>query len=281
MKSALSSFDITPSIRVGADSKLLLIAGPCQIESREHCLRIASALATLCGKYPINLLFKSSFDKANRTSRSGIRGPGIEEGLRVLETVRKECGVPVLTDIHTAEQAAMAAEVADAIQTPAFLCRQTDLLIAAGKTGKTVNIKKGQFLPPEDMAFSAEKVASSGNKKIMLCERGICFGYRDLTVDMRSLIIMRNLGYPVVFDATHSVQNMGGKGGASGGNREFVLPLIRAAIAVGVDGIFVECHDNPDAAPSDGQSMLPLSQMEEVLKQALAVREAVCHGKNR
>lgn len=263
---------ITPNITVGGSKKLLLIAGPCQIESREHCLRIAEFLAKLAQRLPVSLVFKSSFDKANRTSGSSARGVGIQEGLRILSDVRAATGLPLLTDIHSPEQAIAAADVVDILQTPAFLCRQTDLLIAVGKTGKTVNVKKGQFLPPEDMKFVAEKIASTGNHKILLCERGSCFGYRDLIVDMRSLIIMRQTGYPVVFDATHSVQSMGGAGGASGGNRQFIAPLIRAAAGVGIDGLFIECHNDPDKAPSDGASMLRLEDVEGIVATACQIR---------
>jgi 2-dehydro-3-deoxyphosphooctonate aldolase (KDO 8-P synthase) len=266
--------EICKGIETGKGKKLLLIAGPCQIESLEHSLKVAEFLKKLCAKYPLNLVFKSSYDKANRTSIGGVRGPGLDAGLRVLEQVKKELDLPVLTDIHTAEQAEAAASVVDVIQTPAFLCRQTDLLIAAGKTGKTVNIKKGQFLHPADMRFSAEKVASSGNHKILLCERGTSFGYRELIVDMRGLVIMRECGYPVVFDATHSVQVMGGAGGSSGGTRSHISTLIRGAVAVGVDALFVECHEQPERAPSDGASMLPLDEMEKVIQTAIRIREA-------
>lgn len=263
------------STGAGGDNPLLLIAGPCQIESEAHCLKIAETLVKLCQGREIGLVFKSSYDKANRTSAAGKRGPGIDEGLRVLEKVKKELGVPVLTDIHSPEQAAVAAEVADVLQTPAFLCRQTDLLAAAGATGKAVNVKKGQFLHPADMQHVAQKIAGGGNHNIMLCERGTCFGYRDLVVDMRGLKIMSESGYPVIFDATHSVQQMGGEAGKSGGMREFIRPLIRAAVATGVAGIFVECHDDPDKAPSDGASMLNIKDMPEVIEMALAIHAQV------
>ena len=222
----------------------------------------------------MNLVFKSSYDKANRTSIKGQRGLGIDEGLKVLEKVRAALDVPILTDIHSPEEAKIAGAVVDIIQTPAFLCRQTDLLLAAGATGKPINVKKGQFLPPEDMAHVAAKIASTGNEKILLCERGACFGYRDLIVDMRSLVTMRESGYPVVFDGTHSVQSMGGKGGSSGGSREFIPPLVRAAAAVGIDGLFLECHDNPETAPSDGATMLKLPEIEALLSTAVRIREA-------
>jgi 2-dehydro-3-deoxyphosphooctonate aldolase (KDO 8-P synthase) len=266
---------ITSDIAVGANNPLLLIAGPCQIESLEHTLKIAGFLKSLAARHKIQLVFKSSYDKANRTSISGARGLGIDAGLKVLETVRSEFDLPVLTDIHTAEEARAAAAVVDVLQTPAFLCRQTDLLLAAGATGKAVNVKKGQFLAPEDMVHVAAKIASTGNHNIMLCERGTCFGYRDLVVDMRSFPIMRSTGYPVIFDGTHSVQSMGGKGGSSGGSREWIPPLVRAASAVGIDGLFLECHDCPEKAPSDGASMLELEQLDKLIESAIKIRSAI------
>jgi len=266
-------------IKVGANSPLLLIAGPCQIESREHCFMIAKALREICADLPVQLVFKSSYDKANRTSINTLRGVGIDDGLKILSQVRAEFDLPVLTDVHSPEQASAAGEVVDVLQIPAFLCRQTDLLVAAGKTGRAINVKKGQFLDPHDMQHVASKIASTGNKNIMLCERGSCFGYRDLVVDMRGLEIMRSTGYPVVFDATHSVQSMGGggssSGGSSGGQREFIAPLVRAAVAVGVDGLFIECHDQPERAPSDGPSMLPLSEMHALIDRACRIRAAL------
>jgi len=268
--------EVTPRLKVGDGEKLLLIAGPCQIESYAHCLEIALFLQDLCRKYPANLVFKASFDKANRTSLKGRRGPGLKAGLDVLAKVKQTAAVAVLTDVHEPAQAAVAAEVADIIQIPAFLCRQTDLLLAAGATGKTVNLKKGQFLAPQDMQYAAEKIASTGNQKILLCERGSCFGYRDLVVDMRALLIMKESGYPVIFDASHSVQLMGGAQGTSGGQRQFIIPLARAATAVGIDGIFVECHDRPEQAPSDGPNMLPLSAMPELLQSICRIRQTLC-----
>ena len=262
------SVKITDKIVVGAGNPLLVIAGPCQIESRDHCLMMANHLKNLSEKFSINLVFKASYDKANRTSVTGKRGIGIEDGLKILSEVKKETGLPVLTDVHDIDQTQMAAEVVDVLQTPAFLCRQTDLLLAVGKTGKAVNVKKGQFLSPHDMQHVAEKIQAGGSDKILLCERGSCFGYRDLVVDMRGLVIMRNTGFPVIFDATHSVQLMGGAGGASAGERQFVEPLLRSALAVGVDGIFIECHDNPEKAPSDGASMLKLERLPVVLEMA-------------
>jgi 2-dehydro-3-deoxyphosphooctonate aldolase (KDO 8-P synthase) len=256
-------------------NKLLVIAGPCQIESLEHSLMIAKHLHEIAAKLPIQLVYKSSFDKANRTSLTGARGTGIEAGLEILTQVRNTYALPILTDVHSVEQARTAGAVVDILQIPAFLCRQTDLLLAAGETGKAVNVKKGQFLHPEDMRFVAEKIASTGNRQIFLCERGTCHGYRDLIVDMRSLLIMRACGYPVIFDATHSVQSMGGIGGSSGGSREYVRPLLRAATAVGVDGVFIECHQDPAHAPSDGASMLPLSELEATLREVLAIRASL------
>ncbi len=263
---------ISDAISAGRGEKLLLIAGPCQIESLEHCLSIAQTLKSICLQFPVNLVFKSSFDKANRTSLGGKRGIGIEDGLKILSEIKRQVGIPVLTDIHSPEQAQLASPVVDVLQTPAFLCRQTDLLLAAGRTGKAINVKKGQFLHPSDMRHVAEKIASTGNHNILLCERGTCFGYRDLVVDMRSLLIMRDTGYPVVFDATHSVQEMGGAQGASGGNRQYVAPLACGAAAVGIDGLFIECHDNPDAAPSDGPSMLTLDAVSPLLEKICYLR---------
>mgnify|MGYP001203974619 CR=1 FL=1 len=269
------TFSITPKITVGGNKRLLIIAGPCQIESRDHALMIADQLQALTKNLPIDLVFKSSYDKANRTSIQGKRGLGIEKGLKILEEIRNITGLQILTDIHSPEEASIAGEVVDILQTPAFLCRQTDLLLAVGKTGKVVNVKKGQFLAPEDMAHVAAKIASTGNNKVLLCERGACFGYRDLIVDMRSLMIMKKSGYPVIFDATHSVQSMGGSGGSSGGSREFIPGLARAAVACGVDGVFIECHDNPDQAPSDAASMLPLNQVLPLLTDLCKIHGAL------
>lgn len=254
-------------------NRLLLIAGPCQIESRDLALRTAEFLRSLQERYPITVVYKSSFDKANRTSASGIRGVGRDRGLEVLAEVRAKTGLPVTTDVHSVEDVTACAGMIDIMQIPAFLCRQTDLLVAAGTHASSVNIKKGQFLHPADMEHAASKVRSAGNAEIFLCERGSCFGYRDLVVDMRGLVIMRNLGYPVIFDGTHSVQSMGGAGGSSGGSREFIYPLVRAALAVGVDGIFLECHPEPNGAPSDGASMVPLDQMEAIVQSATILFE--------
>lgn len=263
---------IAPNVSVGDGQKLLLIAGPCQIESLDHCLMVGESIKKTIDSLPVSFVFKSSFDKANRTSVKGKRGIGIDEGLKILSTVRDRLGVPVLTDIHTEEQATVVGGVVDVLQIPAFLCRQTDLLVAAGKTGKAIHVKKGQFLHPADMQFVAEKIASTGNTKILLCERGTSFGYRDLVMDPRNLLIMRQLGYPVVFDATHSVQQLGGTGGSSGGSRQYVQALARAAVAVGVDGVFIESHNDPDNAPSDGPCMLPLDQMGPLLKLLCQIR---------
>lgn len=268
------SVHITPTVRVGQGENLLLIAGPCQIESRDHALKIAEFLNKTVSKLPISLVYKSSFDKANRTSVSSQRGVGVDAGLKILEEVRSTFNIPVLTDVHSEQQATEAGAVVDVLQIPAFLCRQTDLLVAAGKTGKSINVKKGQFLHPADMRFVAEKIASTGNNKIMLCERGTCFGYRDLVMDPRNLIIMRETGYPVIFDATHSVQQMGGGAGSSGGARQYVEALARAAVATGVDGVFMECHNDPDNAPSDGPCMLPLERVAPILERLLKIREA-------
>ena len=265
---------ITSDVKIGGD-KLTLIAGPCQIESLEHSLKIADFLQTLCLKLNINLIFKSSFDKANRTSINSQRGPGLEQGLEILNQVKNKLGLPLLTDIHESWQAAPTAEIVDILQIPAFLCRQSDLLIAAGKTGRAINIKKGQFLPAQDLKYSAEKIRSTGNSNILLCERGNVCGYRELIVDFRNLVLLGQLGYPVVFDATHSVQVMGGNAGTSGGNREYVGYLAQAAAAVGIDALFVECHESPDSAPSDGPNMLQLETLEPLLKRILKIREAV------
>lgn len=239
---------------------LALIAGPCVIESEEHVLRTAKAIREIAGPY----VFKASFDKANRSSVASYRGPGLQEGLRILGEVRK-LGIPVLTDIHEPRQAAIAAESVDILQIPAFLCRQTDLLVEAGKTGRAVNIKKGQFVSPSDIALAAEKVASTGNQRIILTERGSSFGYNNLVVDMRGLVIMRETGYPVVFDATHSVQLPSANSGVSGGQPQFIEPLARAATAVGISGLFVEVHENPARALSDGANALQLNLLPGVL----------------
>ncbi|MFZ5751623.1 MAG: 3-deoxy-8-phosphooctulonate synthase [Pseudomonadota bacterium] len=248
-------------LTVGNDRPLTVIAGPCQLESLDHALMIAETMAGVCAAAGAQYVFKASYDKANRTSLSGKRGLGIDAGLRILSEVRARLGLPVLTDIHDADQARTAAAVVDVIQIPAFLCRQTDLLIAAGETGAAVNIKKGQFLAPWDMANVVAKVESTGNRRILQTERGVSFGYNALVADMRSLPIMAKGGYPVIMDATHSVQQPGGLGGATGGQREFAPVMARAAVSLGIAGVFIETHEDPDRAPSDGPNMVRLSDM--------------------
>ncbi|MGV2183134.1 3-deoxy-8-phosphooctulonate synthase [Rhizobium rhizogenes] len=251
-------------------AKLSLIAGPCQMESRDHAFMVAGVLKELCGKLGIGLVYKSSYDKANRTSLSGKRGIGLEKAMEVFADLKKEYGFPVLSDIHTEEQCAVVAKTVDILQIPAFLSRQTDLLVAAAKTGRVVNVKKGQFLAPWDMKNVLAKLNDSGNPNIMLCERGASFGYNTLVSDMRSLPIMAAMGAPVIFDATHSVQQPGGQGGSTGGDRRFVETLARAAVAVGVAGVFVETHEDPDNAPSDGPNMVYLKGMPQLLEKLLA-----------
>jgi len=253
------------SLRLGGGNPLFLIAGPCVIESEGHARMMAEKVAKVATDAGLPYIFKASYDKANRSSLKAFRGPGLKEGLRILGKIKKELKLPVLTDIHDASEAEPAAEVCDVLQIPAFLARQTDLLIAAGKTGRIINIKKGQFLSPWDMGNVAEKVASTGNTKILLTERGASFGYQNLVVDMRSFPIMQRTGYPVVYDVTHSVQLPGGQGHASGGQPQFIEPLARAGVAAGVDGIFLETHDNPAAALSDGPNALPLAQLPALL----------------
>jgi 2-dehydro-3-deoxyphosphooctonate aldolase (KDO 8-P synthase) len=253
------------NVDCGNDLPMMLIAGPCQIESSGHAVEVAGRLKDITAKLGIGFIYKSSFDKANRTSLSSKRGLGLTDGLKILGDVAKVHGCPVLTDVHLPEQCDEVGDIVDVLQIPAFLCRQTDLLIAAAETGKVVNIKKGQFLAPWDMVHVATKVSDSGNDRILLTERGTCFGYNTLVTDMRGLPQLAGTGYPVIFDATHSVQQPGGLGGVSGGQRKFVPVLSRAAIAVGVAGLFMETHENPDAAPSDGPNMVPLDQMEDLL----------------
>lgn len=257
----------------GGGRPLVLIAGPCVIESEEHVHRMARAIGEIAGPF----VFKASFDKANRTSLSGYRGPGLKEGLRILAGLKRE-GYSVLTDIHEPSQAGPVAEVADILQIPAFLCRQTDLLLEAGRTGRMVNIKKGQFMAPQDMARAAEKVASTGNSQVLLTERGSSFGYHNLVVDMRGLQIMRDTGWPVIFDATHSVQLPSGVGAASGGQPQFIEPLARAAVAVGIEGLFVEVHDAPERALSDGANALRLSLLPELWRRLRALDTLVKSG---
>lgn len=257
------------TLTVGNDQPLLVIAGPCQLESLDHAQMIAGVMAAACAACGAQFVFKASYDKANRTSLGGKRGLGMAAGLRVLAAVRAT-GVPVLTDVHDADQARAAAEVVDVIQIPAFLCRQTDLLLAAGQTGAVVNIKKGQFLAPWDMANVAEKVASTGNHRILLTERGVSFGYNTLVADMRSLPILARTGYPVIMDATHAVQQPGGQGNASGGQREFAPVMARAAVSLGIAGVFIETHQDPDRAPSDGPNMIALDRMPALIASLMA-----------
>ena len=256
-------------LTIGNDQPLLVIAGPCQLESLDHAQMIAGEMAQACKAAGAQFVFKASYDKANRTSLSGRRGLGMAEGLKVLQAIRAT-GVPVLTDIHDIAQAREAATVVDVIQIPAFLCRQTDLLLAAGETGAVVNIKKGQFLAPWDMANVAQKVASTGNERILLTERGASFGYNTLVADMRSLPILARTGYPVIMDATHSVQQPGGQGNSSGGQREFAPVMARAAVSLGIAGVFIETHEDPESAPSDGPNMIPLSQMPALISSLMA-----------
>lgn len=263
--------EAAPGVAFGGGG-LALIAGPCVIESEDHALMLAREILARAGR---PYVFKASFDKANRSSMASYRGPGLKEGLRILAEVKRQTGLPILTDIHTPDQAAPAAEVADILQIPAFLCRQTDLLVEAAHTGRIVNIKKGQFLAPNDFRHAAEKVAASGNQRIILTERGSSFGYNNLVVDMRSLAIMREWGLPVVFDATHSVQLPGAAGSSSGGVPEFIEPLSRAAVAVGIDGVFVEVHDNPPAALSDGANSLHLDRLAGYWNRMLALHDSV------
>ncbi|MEO0637789.1 MAG: 3-deoxy-8-phosphooctulonate synthase [Pseudomonadota bacterium] len=250
---------------IAKGNALTIIAGPCQLESAEHSQMIAGRVAEMCEKFGLNYIFKGSFDKANRSSITTKRGLGVAEGLKVLGGVRDACGMPVLTDIHTAEQCEEVGSVVDVLQIPAFLCRQTDLLLAAGETGRAINVKKGQFLAPWDMGNVAAKIASTGNEKILLCDRGTSFGYNTLVTDFRGLPIMERSGYPIVFDATHSVQQPGGQGTTSGGQREFVPVLARAAVSIGVSAVFIETHEDPDRAPSDGPNMVPLDKLEALL----------------
>ncbi len=261
------------TLAIGNDLPFVLIAGPCQIESRAHALEVAAALRDMSGTTGVPIIYKSSFDKANRTSVAAARGIGIGDGLGILAEVGDATGMPTLTDVHSPEQCAVAAQAVDVLQIPAFLCRQTDLLLAAGETGKPINVKKGQFLAPWDMANVAAKIASTGNHSILLCERGASFGYNTLVSDFRALPIMARTGYPVVFDATHSVQQPGGQGATSGGEREFAPVLARAALAVGVAAVFIETHPDPDHAPSDGPNMIPLREMPALIARLKAFDE--------
>ena len=260
-------------IRIGKGNPLVLVAGPCVIENEETTFETAKRLKEICAGLKIPFIFKSSFDKANRTSLSSFRGPGVEEGLRILKDVRKTFSVPVLSDIHSLDQVKPASEVLDLLQIPAFLCRQTDLILSSSKTGKPVNVKKGQFLSPWDVKNIIEKFVSTGNKNILITERGTSFGYNNLVVDFRGIPIIRSFGYPVLFDVTHSLQLPGGEGNRSGGQREFAIPLMRAAVGAGVDGLFIEVHPEPSRALSDALTMIPLAEMKSLLKQAKAIHD--------
>lgn len=255
------------NIAIGGANPFALITGPCQLENRDHAFMMAEKIAEACAKSDTQFIFKASYDKANRSSINTQRGLGIEEGLRILSDIRAAFGCPILTDVHEAAQCQTAAGVVDILQIPAFLCRQTDLLLAAGKTGRAINVKKGQFLAPWDMQNVADKIAGTGNDRILLCDRGTSFGYNTLVSDFRGLPIMANTGYPVVFDATHSVQQPGGQGNTSGGQREFAPVLARAACAVGIAALFIETHQDPDTAPSDGPNMIPVHQMGDLIKE--------------
>ena len=263
------------NFEIANDKPFTLIAGPCQLESEEHAIKISTELKKITSELEINLVYKSSFDKANRTSLKGKRGIGLDKSLPIFDKIRKEVGVPVLTDVHTSEQCSVVSEHVDILQIPAFLCRQTDLLVAAAKTGKIINVKKGQFLAPWDMSNVIKKIEDSGNKNILITERGASFGYNTLVSDMRSLPIMSKFGFPIVFDATHSVQQPGGMGERSGGQREFVPYLARAAIAVGVGAIFMETHEDPDNAPSDGPNMVPLKEVKSLLKKLTEIDKLI------
>ncbi|HHT9150928.1 MAG TPA: 3-deoxy-8-phosphooctulonate synthase [Candidatus Wujingus californicus] len=263
------------NISVGKGCPFVFIAGPCVIESYESCLKLAEKMKIVFESQKISFIFKASYDKANRTSVNSYRGPGVKEGMKILSDIKKRLDIPVLSDVHCKEDIPTVAGILDVIQIPAFLCRQTDLILSAGKTGKPINIKKGQFLAPWDMKAVVEKIQSTGNEDILLTERGTCFGYNNLVSDMRSLVIMRELGYPVIYDATHSVQLPGGQGNASGGERNMVAPLARAAVATGCDGVFLEVHETPEKALSDASTMLPLKDLSVLLKQVLEIHKVV------
>src|SRR3989338_7027294 len=263
------------NISVGKGCPLVFIAGPCVIESYESCLELAEKLKIIFESQKVSFIFKASYDKANRTSVSSYRGPGVKEGMKILSDIKKQLDIPVLSDVHCKEDIPTVAGILDVIQIPAFLCRQTDLILSAGETGKPINIKKGQFLATWDMKAVVEKIQSTGNEDILLTERGTCFGYNNLVSDMRSLVIMRELGYPVIYDATHSVQLPGGQGNASGGERNMVAPLARAAVATGCDGVFLEVHETPEKALSDASTILPLKDLSVLLKQVLEIHKVV------
>ncbi|MBN2198998.1 MAG: 3-deoxy-8-phosphooctulonate synthase [Candidatus Aminicenantes bacterium] len=275
MPTAVKEVILGPAVKAGGRNPLFLIAGPCVIESRDHARLVASELAAVTKRLGVPFVFKASFDKANRSSLRSYRGPGLEEGLKILEAVKGEFGVPVLSDVHETGQVARASEVLDVLQIPAFLCRQTDLLLEAAGTGKPVNLKKGQFLAPDDMRHAVDKILSRGNDRILLTERGTSFGYHDLVFDIRSIPVLRSLGYPVVLDASHSVQRPGGMGDASAGDAEFIPLLAKAGVSAGVDGLFIEVHEAPERALSDGKNSLRLGDLEGLLSTLLAVRRAV------
>lgn len=262
-------------VSVGGGGKLLLIAGPCVVENEKSALRHAQAIAKIAKRLGVPYVYKSSYDKANRTSIASFRGLGIDEGLGILQRVKDATGLPILTDVHGVDEIEKVARVADVLQIPAFLCRQTDLLLAAGRTGRVVNVKKGQFLAPWEMKNIADKIASTGNRNILLADRGTSFGYNTLVSDFRAIPIMRETGYPVIFDATHSVQQPGGKGTSSGGERRFVPVLAQAAVVAGADGVFMEVHENPDKAPSDGPNMVPLKDLEKLLTRLLKLNDII------
>ncbi len=270
----IAEVSITDTVKVGPGRPFLLIAGPCVLESEPLALEVAETVAGVCARLGIAYVFKASFDKANRTSLAAFRGPGLSEGMRILSKI-KALGIPVVSDVHEAGQVALVQDTLDLIQIPAFLCRQTDLLVATAKSGKAIALKKGQFLSPWDMEYAVRKVKDSGNDQLLLLERGSSFGYNNLVVDMRSLPVLRSLGCPVIYDATHSVQLPGGAGGASGGQRQFIPPLARAAVACGIDGLFMEVHPHPDQALCDGPNSLPLDQVEPLLNQLLAIHALV------
>jgi len=272
---SISRPDNQPPIRVGTGQPFLLIAGPCVLESPGLAREVAAALKEISERLAISFVFKSSFDKANRTSLDAYRGPGLDEGLQILADIRQDYNVPVISDIHEAGQVGPVSEVLDVLQIPAFLCRQTDLLVAAARSRKAINLKKGQFVSPWDMANAVNKVKASGNKNLMLCERGFALGYNNLVVDMRAMPVMRSLGCPVIFDTTHSVQLPGGAGSSSGGQREFIPPLARAAVAAGLDGIFMEVHPQPEKALCDGPNAMPLDRVESLLKKLLQIHAVV------
>ena len=263
------------NLAIGQRLPLVFIAGPCVIESHESCLKLADKLKTIFQAKKLPFIFKASYDKANRTSVNSYRGPGVKEGIKILADIKKRLDLPILSDVHREEDMPIVSETLDIIQIPAFLCRQTDLILAAAKTGKPINIKKGQFLAPWDMKAVVEKVRSTGNEQILLTERGTCFGYNNLVSDMRSLVIMRELGYPVIYDATHSVQLPGGQGNVSGGERNMVIPLARAAVATGCDGLFLEVHENPEKALSDAATMLSIEALPNLLDQVLEIHRVV------